>query len=178
MLQNVFSPSMHSFVNIRVLLLLMLLMTGFMSPTMALSLAPGPVITISTWLQGPNARPTRIAAINSSYQFNTHIEYQGGFLIKNDLYFGVLLPGNAKVFTWGKNGEYTSLQANMVPILKGIDMKDKLSLDVGTDIQYTFTGNETPGMYIIFSMLVIANTDPTDPRNWFAIEMQPLFFNP
>ena len=41
--------------------------------------------------------------------------------------------------------------------------------------EHAFAGNDPPGMYMVFLLIAIAGTDPSDPNNWYAVEMVPLF---
>lgn len=180
-MQVIFSTALHLLRGKHLLRLLMLAVIGFMAPVMATSIAPPPIISISTYLE-PLGGPTFSASKQSSYTFDTSIQYQGGFLLKTDLYFGILLPGKNKVLAWVNNGERVSLQDKMIPIAKSIDLKEKsvfnLSNVLGRNIQYTFTGAEPSGMYLIFTLLVVSGTDPANTQNWIGVNMSPLFFNP
>ena len=68
------------------------------------------------------------------------------------------------------------MKKELQPIVSGIDMEKKSFLSpsgfLRQDIQYQFTENEPPGMYLIFALLMVANETPFDTKNRINISKQ------
>ncbi len=126
-------------------------------------------------------------SIERTYYFSSEIEFLTTNPIKGDLYFGFVSPNNKDIFTWVNNGIETSLKKGLFPIVKGLELEGNtalipfdnttfsLSRQVGGDIKYVVTGQEPTGMYLVFSLLVSSDADPSQNINWLGIDMRPLF---
>ncbi len=143
----------------------------------------GEAPSISTYIYNSGLdlpAPTLNVTKNATYSFNSLIQIPGGDLIKGDVYFGVYLPDRNKPFSWQHDGTLISPQ-RLTPIIRGIDLKEKYGFDItsilGKEIKYTFTGSEPVGMYLIYTLITVSDTDPSDTDNWISIYMSPFFFN-
>lgn len=163
------------------LMLLVLAMIGSTTPVMATStIKTDPIIISFSVSDGLFGNILKVHK-NLAYAFNTSIEFPGGSPFNSDIYFGILPPGRDKVLTWIKNSEENNLQGNLLPIVKGIKLEEKFTFNLASvlnrTIEYTFTGTEPSGMYLIFTLVVISGENPSEPNNWIAVNMRPLFFN-
>lgn len=74
------------------------------------------------------------------------------------------------------------MKAGLIPVARAIDLRIAASFNVsgklGQAVEYTFTGGEPPGMYLIFALLVGSGEDPSDANHWFAADVWPLIFRP
>ena len=43
------------------------------------------------------------------------------------------------------------------------------------DLEHTFAATDPVGMYTMFVLVVIADQDPADHHNWYAVGTTPLF---
>ncbi len=113
------------------------------------------------------------------YSLDATISFPGASLVKGDVYFGVIPPGRDGTFTWVSASGAQNLKGGLTPIKRGIEMTQNSTFNVsnilGQRIQYVFTGTESEGMYLIFALLVVSDTDPYNTQNWIGINMTPLF---
>lgn len=145
----------------------------------ATSSTPPPVVQIQVFNDpGIGARVVRVFRERTA-AFHASIEFSGGFLPKGDLYFGFLQPGNRNPHTWTLDGEEMTLLSGMYPILEDIDLRTppvlSTSLIAGSSIEHAFAETDPVGMYMVFVLVVIANTDPADHANWYGVGTAPLF---
>lgn len=98
-----------------------------------------------------------------------------------DIYFGVILPGGTSIQTWSpdSNGAVT-LKNGYAPLVSGRSVVDPstfttASANGGKEINYTFSGGEPKGLYMVVFFLVAAGKNPADVTNWNSVTMQPLF---
>jgi len=145
----------------------------------ATSYPPPPVIQIDVF-SDPYMGTRVVHVLREKYAgFGATIELPGGFLPKGDLYFGFLQPGNTNPHTWAFDGEGTTLLEGMHPFLEDIDLRTpplmNTSVIAGKDIEHAFANTDPTGMYMVFVLIVIANTNPADHANWYGVETTPLF---
>lgn len=146
----------------------------------ATSSPPPPVIQISVFNNSlSGGRVVRVFREQTA-AFAASVELPGGFLPRVDLYFGFLEPGNTKPHTWTRDGGAVLLQPGMQPLLEDVDISlppAMLNTGVieGKDLEYRFAGDAPTGMYMVFALVVIANTDPADHANWYGVGAVPLF---
>jgi hypothetical protein len=118
-------------------------------------------------------------SIERTYSFGSTIDFTGTTIKKGDLYFGFISPNNNEIFSWVSNGSETSIKKGLLPIVKGVEENENstfsLTRALGEEIKYVVTGQEPTGMYLIFSLLVSPDADPSQIRKWIAIDMRPLF---
>lgn len=102
---------------------------------------------------------------------------EGGPSIAADVYFGLNTPGNETVLTWKKAPEGFVLARGMTPVMRveNLHIPAKISVPDAQGASYKFSGHEKAGMYTVFALLVGAGTDPSNPSNWVAVRMEPLF---
>lgn len=108
------------------------------------------------------------------------IDWLGGLVFDADVYVGVLEPKSDNVWTWAVSDVdgKARLVPGMVPILEDVPLREPLHIKpaaiVKSPLTYTFTGNEQPGMYLVFFTVVKAGSDP-GANNGVRIRMEPLF---
>jgi hypothetical protein len=121
---------------------------------------------------------------NNPYRLDAVVDVPGGYLLKGDLYFGLILPGGGRILTLGTDGGSLSLKEGLVPIAQGLDLAHKSTIKVSTilgkEVDVSFTGAEPQGMYLIFAVLMIAGTTPdlNNSNGWMDINIKPLVFKP
>lgn len=170
----------------RLLLAVMLVSVLFSPHVMALSLAPGPTVAVGVYGLWDNSYYPMFGADprNNPYRLDAVVDVPGGYLLKGDLYFGLILPGSGRILTLGTDGGSLSLKEGLVPIAQGLDLAHKSTIKVssilGKDVDVSFTGAEPQGMYLIFAILMIAGTTPdlNNSNGWLDINIKPLVFKP
>lgn len=119
----------------------------------------------------------------SAYSFDATISFPGAFFgdypVKSDVYFGIIPPGKDSASTWVAEAGAQSLKSGLTPIAHSIEMSQNSTFSIsgilGQSIQYSPKGDEPQGMYSVFALLVVSDTDPSDTLNWIGINMAPLF---
>lgn len=93
-----------------------------------------------------------------------------------DVYVGALTPGG-QVVSFIPGSEGTELAEGLVPFLKDVtDLSFNVFVPPAQVPKYTFTGNETFGLYSAFVFVVRQGGDPS--REWIAASMVPIIFEP
>ena len=139
--------------------------------------APG----ISLSVMSPLGNPVYAAPLDGvPYDFGAKIRIPaGGPQLHADLYFGFMRREGKQAFTWGSDAGVPVIKTGMTPLMEDIVLGTAATIDLekifGGDIEHEFTGEEPPGVYLVFAMLVLAGTSPSHPANWIAAEMKPLF---
>lgn len=165
--------------NFKLQLSLLVLVFSCLSTSAIASSIPPPVISIG--VHSPLGNPAFTVSANQfPYSFITSIEFVGGLVAsKGDVYFGIILPGKEDTFTWVTDGVEISLTSGLLPIVRGINIKEEyifsLSSALGQDVMYTFKDQDPLGMYLIFTLVVVADSEPSNTQNWVAASMAPLF---
>ena len=90
-----------------------------------------------------------------------------------DVYVGVLLPGG-QIVSWVPDSERAELKEGLAPYRE--DVSDRsFTLNTPTVApEYTFTGNEPFGLYLVFVFVVPHGGDPW--REWVAANMVPIIY--
>ncbi|MEY4641689.1 MAG: hypothetical protein RLZZ227_1683 [Pseudomonadota bacterium] len=141
--------------------------------------ANAPVISVS--VTSPLGNPVYAAPLNGvPYDFGAKITIPaGGPPLKADLYFGFMRREGRQAYTWDSDAGVPVIKTGMTPLMKDIGLGTAATIDLeqifGGDIEYEFIGDEPTGVYLVFAMLVLAGTSPSQPINWIAAEMTPLF---
>ena len=123
--------------------------------------------------------PTFRAHVGVTY-FSAQVKTSAGWMNwQGDLYIGVIPPNNKAAYSWSLEDDIVALAPGLSPIATDIPLNvDATFRPFGPSahdgLQYSFTGNEPRGMYLVFSLLVKADSDPADSANWIAVDMQPL----
>lgn len=164
------------------LLLAMILALPWSSTPVMASEAPPPIIDIGVSWDNLGYSTYRAHVNELPYSFGTSIEFPGGYLVKGDIYFGVISPGRERIYTWVTDGGVASLKEGLTAIVKEVDMKEKYTFNLtrvlGHSIKYQFTGAELLGMYLVFTLITVSGSDPSDAKNWDTINMRPLVLEP
>jgi hypothetical protein len=142
-----------------------------------------PVISIDVTASGFKTFDAVVRPSSFAYSFNATISFPGAFFgdypVKSDVYFGLIPPGKDGASTWVAEAGAQSLKGGLTPIAHGIEMSQNSTFSIsgilGQSIQYSPKGGEPQGMYSVFALLVVSDTDPSDTRNWIGINMVPLF---
>jgi hypothetical protein len=120
----------------------------------------------------------------TSYAGNTiniraAIDWLGGLVFDGDVYVGILEPKSERVWTWAVSDGEARLTPGMVPILEDVPLRQPQAIRpagiVKSALTYTFTGEEQPGLYLVFVMMMKAGADPGPTSNGVLIRMEPLF---
>ena len=163
--------------RIAALLIPLLMLIPVMSG--ATSSAPPAVIQIQVFSDPLMGARTYHVLRERTAAFGASIEFPGGFLSKGDVYFGFLQPGNMNAHTWTLDSGTVRVVKGMRPLQQDIDLTTPpvfyTSAIAGRDLEHAFAGTDPAGMYSMFVLVVIANSDPGDSRNWYAVSTLPLF---
>ena len=92
-----------------------------------------------------------------------------------DVYLVVLVPGG-QVFSWVPGSTNVPvLVAGLAPAGRGMTTSAiSFTALLGSPPQHLFSAADPPGLYSLLVVLVVAGSDPSDPRHWFGAAMSPL----
>ena len=95
-----------------------------------------------------------------------------------DVYFGVMLTGGSDVYTWSRNsaGPKNTLNKGWVPYARAVPPVGIFSVTDTSGFNsptYSLSGSETPGLYMLFLLLVKPGADPSDTTQWNKVAMHP-----
>lgn len=116
------------------------------------------------------------------YTFYANVEVLSGAPnMSGDLYFGILEPSGKVSYTWREQGESYQLRRGMVPLTEDVDLRDPHSVSTaqiaGQQLTFAFDQTTSAGIYFVFLLLVGADQDPAETRNWLKISAVPLIVN-
>lgn len=119
------------------------------------------------------------SAGRSPYTISASVERFGTIKgAKGDLYLGVILPQQKGVLTWYAMDGVPAISAEFKPLVSGIDLTDTSTFIVSSvlnrQIEFSFTGHEPAGLYLVFALLVGSGENPSDAQNWLGINIVPL----
>jgi hypothetical protein len=136
---------------------------------------------ISVSITSPLGNPVNTAPLDGvPYAFGAEIRIPaGGPSLKADLYVGLTNLNGKYTFTWVSDAGVPAIRDRMTPLMRDIALGQQATIDVadvfGWDIEREFNGSEPPGIYLVFALLVVSGTTPSQPANWISVEMEPLF---
>jgi hypothetical protein len=145
------------------------------------ALEPAQLPEISVQVTTPLGAPAHAAPLDGvPYTFGAEVRIPAGETQAwADLYFGVMLPDGENSVTWVNAAGTPGIREGMSPLLEDILLGEKATINTaaifGRDLSHTFSGDEPPGMYLVFVLLVVAGSEVSDPVNWLAVETAPLF---
>jgi hypothetical protein len=95
-----------------------------------------------------------------------------------DIYFGVMLTGGTDVYTWSHNsaGPKNTLNKGWVPYARSVPPVGTFVITDPSGLNtpmYSLSGNEPPGLYQLFLLLVKPGADPSDTTQWNKLAMHP-----
>jgi hypothetical protein len=119
------------------------------------------------------------SAGKSPYTFSASVERFGGVEgAKGDIYLGVILPQQKGVLTWHTMAGAPVISAGYNPLVSDIDLTETSIFTVpsvlNSQIEFSFTGQEPAGLYLVFALLVRSGENPSDAQNWLGINIAPL----
>lgn len=141
---------------------------------------PAPIVHVMVSSATNSETTTFLGSVgNSPFTFSASVERFGASAgSKGDLYLGVILPQQKGTLTWHLIAGMPSISGGLNAIVSGIDLTDTSTFTVSSvlnsQIEFSFTGQEPPGLYLVFALLVKSGDDPSDTRNWLGINIAPL----
>lgn len=87
-------------------------------------------------------------------------------------------PGG-QVFSWVPGSTNVPvLVAGLAPAGRGMTTSAiSFTALLGSPPQHLFSAADPPGLYSLLVVLVVAGSDPSDPRHWFGAAMSPLIIS-
>ncbi len=151
-----------------------------------------PTVQVTAKLSGILGGETFVAGQNTNLSFDAKIAADNSpvGVIPSDVYFGVITP-DQQVLTWveeptSSGGRRTTGVLGLRPLLRDFRMawsatpNPPVSMAVlfqsqgASPFHHEFTDTDPNGLYWVFCLLVYAGQNPSDIRQWYAIDLKPL----
>lgn len=102
------------------------------------------------------------------------IEAEGAAPITADVYVGILSPDGQSASWAGSPEAPTLVNGPPVPFLKNVVPTGAVSYRL---VIPNFAASGARGWYMLYGLVVIAGSDPGDPKRWFSSSFVPLLVN-
>jgi len=115
------------------------------------------------------------APAGSTITMDAVVEAEGAAPVAADVYVGILFPDGQSSSWVGTPQAPVLANGPPVPFLRNVVLTGAASYRL---VIPNFAAGKPQGWYVLYGLVVVAGSDPNDPKRWFSSSLFPLLVTP